>query len=147
MYSSLLGISLVPRGVGGALRLILSRTGRVSATPHVCLHSKQSPCESKPIPLAEEISQALCASALETQSRGRSRRGWEASTAVTCSDVTHERVSPSGQDAGCSTVPPLLLLLLWTSGSSSFQRCLSRWAFFTPWRPVRLASGPVGVRP
>lgn len=73
---------------------------------------------------AEEISQALCASALETQSQGRSQRGWEASAAVTCNYVTHERVSPSGLHAHCPTIPQLLLI--WTSGSSSFQRLLYR---------------------
>lgn len=88
---------------------------------------------------AEEISQALCASALETQSRGRSQRGWEASAAVTCNYVTHERVSPSGLHAHSPTIPPLLLLC--ADGSSSLQRRLSRFFLWSapPGRGVVLA--------
>lgn len=76
---------------------------------------------------AEEISQALCASALETQSQGRSQRGWEASAAVTCNYVMLREGFPLRTDAPSPSIPPLLLLC--TNGSSSFQHRPSICAF------------------
>lgn len=89
---------------------------------------------------AEEISQALCASALETQSQGRSQRGWEASAAVTCDYVTRERGFPP-QDR-------TLAVQLSLHNSSFVQKAhpLSNVAALDLLLNA-LVSGPFGVRP
>lgn len=129
---SLLSMSLVSRGVSGAPRLILNYMGRVSVTPHVCLHSKQSPCESKPIRCRGNLpgSLRLCAwnpiSGSVTEGLG--------SFCGSHMQLRHAREGfPLRTDAPSPSIPPLLLLLY-------------KWLILFPTSPLYMCFWRLGVR-